>query len=160
MVKVLFPGFLSDPKEYALAEAIWRDRWLDLVRRVGQEWLWQTPWLNTNFADGTPSRDGNPIFSAVSLPRRLGVRVIQVEPAHNPRELSVWTDTFAKGEAGSIKELVITCVLTGQTLLDVVDLMKRWITEEKAGLSRMSEYLGVAPITRSAHPKLLELTVA
>jgi hypothetical protein len=133
MVKYLFPNFLNDPHEYEQVEAVWHERWDDLVRRVGQEWLWKSPWLNTHFADGTPCRDGNPIFSAVSPLRRLGVRVIQVEPSDNPRELHVWADTFAKGEPEAIKELVITCVLTDQTLLDAVDLMKRWITEEDVG---------------------------
>src|SRR5438105_15742731 len=118
MVKPLFPNFLNDPNEYHQAETLWRERWDELVRRVGQERQWVTPWLTTTFANGTPFADGNPIFSAVAPDRRLGVRVIQVEPSEEPRELSYWTDTFAEGEPEAIKELVIACTLTPQTLGD------------------------------------------
>jgi hypothetical protein len=76
-------------------------------------------------------RDGNPIFSAIAPGRRLGVRVIQIEPADNPKELDVWTDTFAEGSPEVVKELVVSCVLTDRTLLEAVDAIKRWITEEK-----------------------------
>src|SRR5438046_1969229 len=98
MVDFLYPNFLEDSQEYERAEALWNERWTDLVRRVGQEKLWQNPWLNTKFANGTPFRDGNPIFSAVAPKRRLGVRIIQLEPSGNPKELNVWTDTFGQEE--------------------------------------------------------------
>src|ERR1700722_8370563 len=98
MVQSLFPNFLNDLDEYHQVEALWRERWDELVRGVGQERQWVTPWLTTTFANGTPFADGNPIFSAVAPNRRLGVRVIQVEPSEEPRELSFWTDTFAEGE--------------------------------------------------------------
>jgi hypothetical protein len=160
MVEYLFAHFLSDPREYAQAEALWCKHWDDLVHRLGQAWLWKTPWFNKAFANGTPCRDGNPIFSAVSPLQRLGVRIIQIEPADNPRELYVWTDTFAKGSPEAIDELVISCVLTHQTLLDAVDLMKRWITEKEVGFSWQNEFLGAAPVTRPARRKPLEMAVA
>jgi hypothetical protein len=133
MVQPLFPNFLNDPNEYRQAEALWRERWDELVRRLGQQPQWVTPWLTSTFADGTPFADGNPIFSAVAAGRRLGVRVIQVEPSEEPRELAVWTDTFAEGEPDAIKELVIACALTQQTLGESLALMERWITDEEAG---------------------------
>lgn len=133
MVKALFPNFLNNLDAYHQAETLWRERWDELVRRVGQEQQWATPWLTTTFADGTPFADGNPIFSAVSPERRLGVRVIQVEPAEEPRELSFWTDTFAEGEPEAIEELAITCALTSQTLGDSLALLEQWITKEEVG---------------------------
>lgn len=152
MVVTRFPRFLDDPKEYQQAETLWRERWSDLLRRLGQEWLWQSPWLSTSFADGSPSQDGNPIFSAVSPRLRRGVRVIQIEPSDKPRELYAWTDTFGEGEREPIKELVLTCVLTDQTLLDAVDLMKRWLTDEEADFSEEHTGLGVAPANPSPPP--------
>jgi hypothetical protein len=134
MVQPLFPNFLNDANQYHQAETLWRERWDALVRRVGQETMWVTPWLTTTFADGTRFADGNPIFSAVAPDRRLGVRVIQVESSEEPRELAVWTDTFAEGEPEAIKELVITCALTSQTLGECLALMERWITKEEVGL--------------------------
>lgn len=160
MVRYLFPNFLTDAQEYEQAEAIWREHWDDLVRRLGQEWLWEHPWLNTTFADGTPCRDGNPIFSALSPHRRLGVHVIQLEPSDDPKEFYVWSDTFAKGTPEAVKELVISCVLSHQTLLEAIDLMKRWIIEEEVELSWEDEYLGRVPVTQSMLPRRFELAVA
>jgi hypothetical protein len=133
MVKALFPNFLNDLEEYRQAERLWCERWDELVRRVGQEGQWVTPWLRTTFASGAPFADGNPIFSAVAPDRRLGVRVIQIEPSEEPRQLSAWTDTFAGGEAEAVKELVIACALTRQTLEDSLAIMGRWITKEEVG---------------------------
>jgi hypothetical protein len=160
MIDYLFARFLSDPQEYKQAEMLWRARWGDLVHRVGQEWLWKTPWANTYSVNGTPIQDGNPIFSAISPRRRLGIRVIQLDPLDNPREIDAWTDTFAKGLPEAVRELVISCVLTDQTLLDAQDLMKQWITEEKVEFSWENEYLGRAPVVKSTPLRRLELAVA
>ena len=62
-----------------------------------------------------------------------------MEPTGNPSELSVWTDTFAHGDEGEIKELVIVCVLTGQTLLEVLERMKQWLLAPEVGFSRQGE---------------------
>jgi hypothetical protein len=131
MVDYLFPHFLSDPREYERAESLWRERWNDLLRSAGQEGLWEAPWVNIHFVNGIPMRDGNPIFSAISPQRKLAIRVIQLEPSDNPQDFYVWTDTFAEGSRESVKELVISCVLTHETLSEAVKLMQQWITEEK-----------------------------
>jgi hypothetical protein len=135
MAEFLFPDFLQDPRQYEQAESVWQRSWQDLIGRTGTLDLWETPWFSTNFNDGTPCRDGNPIFSAVSPTRRLGIQVIQLEPEENPREITYWMDTFAKGEPEEVNELVIACVLSDQTLLDAVNLMRQWITREQVQLS-------------------------
>jgi hypothetical protein len=135
MTRALYPNFLEDPRQYEQAEESWRRHWRDLVRRAGEPDLWETPWGNTTFADGTPCRDGNPIFSAVCRSRRLGIQVIQLEPSEHPRELSCWIDTFARGEPEEIQVLAISCVLTNHTQLDAVDLMNQWITCEEVQFS-------------------------
>lgn len=131
MVDYLFPHFLSDPREYEQAESLWRERWEDLLRRVGQERLWQAPWANTSFVNGTSMQDGNPIFSAICSQRKLAICVIQLEPLENPHEFSVWADTFAEGSPEVVKELVVCCVLTLESLDEAVERMRQWITEEK-----------------------------
>lgn len=133
MGEYLFAHFLSEPKEYARAEALWQANWTELLRRTGQEALWRFPWMNTTFADGSSCRDGNPIFSAVSPPRQLGVRVIQLEPEDDPADFTVWTDTFAGGSPEAVRELVISCVLTNENLRHAIELMRQWLTEEKVG---------------------------
>jgi hypothetical protein len=152
MVEYLFPHFLSDPREYKQAEVLWREQWDDLVRRVRQERLWETPWVNTCSVNETPIQDGNPIFSAISPRRRRAIRVIQLEPSDNPRAFYVWTDTFAEGSSEAIEELVISCVLTHETLNEAAELMRQWITEEKAGQSSEPNDGSISPKTSGTFP--------
>ena len=107
-----------------------QERWDELMRATGEAWRWESPWINMTFADGSSQHDGNPIFSAVCPSRRLGVRVIQLEPAGDPLEFEFWTDVFAQGAPNEIRELVISCVLSAQTLDRAVYLMNQWVTEE------------------------------
>jgi hypothetical protein len=136
MPEHLFPDFLNDPLEYRLAERAWQEEWRRIVRSSGQAGRWKVPWITTSFADGTPFMDGNPIFSAIRPDprpdRRLGVRVIQLDPAEAPEEFTYWSDTFAEGELEEVKELVICCVLTREHLLDAADLISRWVNRGEA----------------------------
>lgn len=129
MDDLLFANFLNDEAEYKRSEAIWRERWIALVRDMGQEEAWRTPWLNTGVSYGSFFRDGNPIFSAVSPARHLGVRIIQADPEIYPTHFNTWTDTFAEGEPEAIKELVIHCVLSEQALSAAEVAIKRWLAE-------------------------------
>lgn len=144
MVDYLYPAFLSDPHEYERAEALWQGHWESLLRWAGQRGEWATPWLSTTYSNETPCRDGNPIFSAICPFRRLGVRVIQLEPSGEPRELYFWVDTFGQDEE-AIKELVISCALTEETLYDALNLMSQWITEEEVQLS-CEDYYPTFPV--------------
>gem|GEM_PF-983828 len=140
MIRTHYPNFLKDPAEYSQVEAYWQEKWMTLLRSTGVQEDWQSPWINNSFANGTPCRDGNPIFSAICPSRHLGIRVIQYEPSENPREIYVWTDIFAEGEPEAVKELVISCVLTTETLYDCLDLMKLWMHSEEVRLSYISEF--------------------
>lgn len=134
MSKILFPSFLKDPIEYHHAESAWLQAWNLILGDIGQIDIWQTPWINTSANDGTPLRDGNPIFSAVCPYRLLGIRVIQLAPEDgDANELSAWTDTFGEGDSDAIKELVIDCVLSDEALRKADALIRSWITQEIAG---------------------------
>jgi hypothetical protein len=124
----LFPDFLRHPGQYDQAQALWAQRWEELVRSAGQADAWESPYYTTTYVDGTACRDGNPIFSAADPVRRLGVRVIQFEPTGETGELASWRNTFAKGEPEEIDELVISCSLTDATMAKAFELMRRWIT--------------------------------
>jgi hypothetical protein len=137
----LFPDFLTDRQQYQASETLWQRRWEGLLQYLGESGMWESPWIATTFGDGTPMLDGNPIFSAVSSARRQGVRVIQLEPAGNLREISIWVDKFAKGEAQEITELVIACALTSETLLYAIDSMEQWITERKVHIRMLHDGL-------------------
>ena len=136
----LFRNFLSDSADYAGAETLWRERWEELRQRVREPDAWKTPWLGTGFADGSYCRDGNPIFSAVSLRHRRGIRVIQLQPLADPRELYFWIDKFDEGGPEEIDELVISCALTRETLVDAMNMMSQWVDEGQIELSQKGYY--------------------
>ena len=131
MTSDLYPAFLSDESQYHKASAYWAAVWerIDLPekRALG----WRTPWLNASFADGSPVRDGNPIFSAWSARERKAIRVIQHEPVTEAQEIDLryWIDTFGggAGEPGAIRELVIVCALTEAASRKAEALMGAWI---------------------------------
>jgi hypothetical protein len=137
MPNPLFQNFLKDPGEYKKAEACWQKEWRRLIERAGEQHLWKTQWLNTTFSDGTKFFDGNPIFSALCSSRRLRIRVIQREQIGNAPDLQFWIDTFGDEEQNTIRELVISCVLTQETLNEALELMHQWITDEEIHISGM-----------------------
>jgi hypothetical protein len=159
MDKYLFRNFLSDPAEYAQAEALWNEHWNERRESVRDRDEWKAPWLSTAFADGTPFGDGNPIFSAVSPLYRRGIRVIQLEPSADPQNLYFWIDAFDKDGSEKIDELVISCMLTRETLLDAMDMMSQWMDEGKIDLSQEG-YYPVFPTSSRRRPRRLPQLVA
>lgn len=151
MGKHLFPEFLSDSGQYDEAERFWRRHWEDLIQSFGEQDMWESPWLKTTFANGTLCRDGNPIFSCVCRTRRVGIRVIQLQPAASSRELYFWTDTFGEAETERIDELVISCVLTKGTLYDALDLMRQWISDGEVSVCT-EDYASVFRTCRVRRP--------
>ncbi len=128
MEKLLFPDFLQDPKQYAEAEAFWQTLWSKIVATSSQAAEWRFPWLNTHFQNGSPCRDGNPIFSAVNEKRQRGIRVIQTEADSQESNLHSWGDYFgAKDDPESLRELVISCVLSERTACQASELLGKWI---------------------------------
>lgn len=125
MVQHLCKRFLADAAEYVAAQARWRRLWERVVAAEQRAAEWQVPWFAPDFANGTPMRDGNPIFTAVSPTLRRGVRVIQHEPTADELELEYWTDTFEGAEP--IAELVISCALSDQAEQQAAELMRCWI---------------------------------
>ena len=134
-----------DPADYNRAEALWKHHWEELREHVKNRDDWTTPWLSASFADGTPCRDANPIFSAVSSLHRRGIRVIQLQPSADPRELNFWIDTFDEGGPNPIDELVISCALTRGTLIDAMNLMGQWVDEGQIDLALDARHSEIRP---------------
>src|SRR6266851_4103413 len=126
MVQHLYERFLADAAEYESAQARWRQLWDKLIATEKLEAEWKVPWFASEFVHGTPMRDGNPIFSAVSPTLRRGVRILQHEPTTDQLELDYWLDTFGSDEP--IYELVISCALSDQAEQRAADLIRSWIT--------------------------------
>ena len=135
MAAHLFPRFLADPAEYSRAEAYWRSLWEELTRLTGQVQEWRHPWLQTAYADGTPFRDGDPIFSAWSPTRKLGVRVIQNELQQEALELDFWSDVVGDQRSGEVHTLVISCVLTSEAAGLARDLIVSWMRHGNVSVS-------------------------
>lgn len=129
MARHYFPRFLTDPGEYERAVDYWIDLWgrLDPPARCFNDW--SQPWLTVTFADGTPMRDGNPIFSAHSPRLRKGLRVIQHEPTSHDLEFQFWLDTFGGDITApdAVYELVVACALSDEAAAQAVRLMHDWV---------------------------------
>ena len=134
----LYANFLNDPAEYARAELFWKRRWEHLLAEFGQEGSWLSPWFTTASVNGTPFRDGNPIFSAVCPSRRVGVQVIQLDPKEDDLEFRAWTDTFGDDE-DAIRKLVVVCTLTDRSAEQAMNAIKHWVTEERIADSRIGQ---------------------
>lgn len=123
----LLRNFLHDPKQYAEAEKLWRRTWSVLTDRIGQKKRWKVPWFEATFVNGTPFLDGNPIFTAVDRSRRLAVRIIQTPfTLDGEPDLISWTNKFGKGDPEELDELVISCILSDETLAQASELMTKW----------------------------------
>jgi hypothetical protein len=141
-VKHLCSDFLSDPNVYAQAETYWQNRWNELVNFADQEGQWQTPWLRAAFADGTPFRDGDPIFSAISTLVDRAVRVIQYATESDGVELDCWVEWFGPDAANRrVQVLVISCSLSVESAAQACDAISSWMVEGAVG-GRLSRPAG------------------
>jgi len=148
----LFRNFLKDPRQYAKAESLWVQTWLTVAKRLGQQKQWKVPWFENKFANGIPIQDGNPIFTAVDRSRRLAVRIIQMPyAADGEPDLIHWTNKFGKGDPEELDELVISCVLSDETLAQATDLMTKWAMREP--LDGSVQKSRVRPTPRAPMPR-------
>jgi hypothetical protein len=128
VVQFLPGAWLESGQEYDLAESFWREPWRGLVAAKGTAELWRVPWFKGEYLDGTPIRDANPIFSAVSPVLGKGVRIIQFEPTTNRCEIGYWMDAReGETEDETIRELVISCALSEQAVQRAANLLREWI---------------------------------
>ena len=104
---------------------MWRLCWKFAINRAEGCDPWESPWLNVCFDDSSQFRDGNPIFSAFSHGRRLGIRIIQLDESWEKEGVKVWQDIGIDG----VKTLVMACSLTEPNMLHVFELIKRWIDD-------------------------------
>ena len=123
----LFRNFLDDADEYAKSEELWLRTLNAVTERLGQKKRWKAPWIKPKFADGTPHQDGNPMFNALDQSRRLAINIIQVPAAAaGEPDLIYWTKTLAEGDPEEAETLVISCVLSDDTLAQASELMTKW----------------------------------
>lgn len=124
MVEHLFANFLNDEGVYRNAERYWIDLWESIDEDVRKGW--SQPW----FQPLPPSiSEGNPIFSAVSLRLRRGIRIIQSAPTEKGLEFVAYPDTFggSASDPETIHELVISCALSDVAARFALLLMRAWV---------------------------------
>jgi hypothetical protein len=123
---VMYANFLVDPEIYDLLAKRWADRWSKLLKHHGAVEAWKTAWISVSFANGTPMRDGNPIFSAINKNGRIAVRIIQEEPSESEEKITHWINTTENGDQ-LIKELVISLELTPETERQAWTWISSWV---------------------------------
>lgn len=125
----LFINFLNDPGEYDCAVAFWQKLVREVLeKRFGrEEWC---EWLNTKFVDGTPFRDGNPIASFVSKPKRRGIKIIQLSEVQ-PHKIDASVQIFALGDDEEMPYLEIRCFLTLEAAELSKQLIAAWVGEDE-----------------------------
>src|SRR5687767_5374442 len=130
MTQHMYADFLTDPQQYEQAERFWSKLFDQIVAECKVEREWVHPWLNTRFADGTAFGDGDPIFSAWSPGRRVGLRIIQLDPGSGSGgDVHARFDQFdADGADPAIRVLVISCVLDAEVVELVEHLMRKWVS--------------------------------
>src|SRR5262245_25637118 len=125
MVQHLFNNFLTNEAAYKQAQAHWHALW-DLVSKFDRdEFHWTTPW----FSSSTIERDGNPIFTAISIREMKALRIIQHEPTSSDVEVGWWLDTFngCATDPLAIRELVISCAPSAESDQIVSRLVSTWV---------------------------------
>jgi len=126
MIKHLFPDFLRNGRVYAQAEKYWIDRWDQINSLDRDENGWKQPWFQPLPPEVS---EGNPIFSAVSLVLRRGIRILQSEPTEKGVEFYAYPDTFGGTifDPAAIHELVISCALSDVAASHAITLIRPWV---------------------------------
>jgi hypothetical protein len=131
MVNHLFSSFLEDESVYFEAERFWVDLWEQIDAKTRDRHGWKQPW----FQPLPPSiGEGNPIFSAVSLLERRGIRIIQSVPVEQGLEFVAYPDTFGGpiSDPNAINELVISCALSDEAARVALSKMVDWVEGKAA----------------------------
>ena len=140
MVRHFFSRFLHDEAEYRASERFWLDLWNQIDSRDRFGYGWKAPWFEPLPPDLS---EGNPIFSAVSVELRRGIRIIQDEPKEGGLELVAYPDTFDGPihDPRSIKELVVSCALSDVAARVALEFMRPWVADQKIRFDFDNAYL-------------------
>lgn len=128
----LFPNFLTDEAVYLEAEEFWSRLWAEMPEDKRFRGGWRSEWFKPQ-----RTKDGNPIFTAVSDTQRKAIRIIQFEPTCDEAEFDHWFDTFGGGgeDPSAIRELVIACALSLETAQTARELMSAWVCGDEVNQS-------------------------
>ncbi|GIO96922.1 hypothetical protein J14TS5_20080 [Paenibacillus lautus] len=117
-------NYSASDEAYEAMERYWKRLFVNMLG-VHDADDWITPYYKHQFADGTPMRDANPIFSAFSRTSGRSVRII-LEPMEEFDELRHWVD-----ENEGKKELVIVSASTELQVVKAGEILEAWLNEER-----------------------------
>ncbi|MEX6677828.1 hypothetical protein QWI18_18080 [Pseudomonas sp. W2Oct36] len=120
----MFDDYLNDEQSYIRLERyLWDLFFLECDARGVESKNFKAPFYNTAFSDGTPFREGNPIFSARNEVTGKILRIVLDEDAV---PLVTYQD----------KDMGCELVLVGKVALldEIKKLMRKWIRSQHSGL--------------------------
>ena len=141
MYKPLFKNFLTNPSVYVLNENYWK-REIDklLKNKIEYKQLYKL-----TFCDGTPFRNGNPIYSKIYPSLKKSLRINQydnddIDIDDETTFLSVLIESrddmfYYEPDDTSlykIPELVIDLYLTKETKNTALNLIDNWLLKDKS----------------------------
>lgn len=140
-------------------EATWIALWESIDPAIRLAGGWQQPWMNN------PLHDCNPIFTAWSPTQKRGIRVIQHEGSDllyttYPDWFGDPNDPEQAPEGGAIRELVIACVLSDNSLRNAHAGMTRWVRPVMAEPVTQSPGYSAIEESRQAMNWMIKLGVA
>ena len=104
--------------------------WVDLFKSIptARSYEWVIPFYATTFANGEPFLDGNPIFSAACIDKKIVVRILQAKDGL-PGAVVSWPDS---ADNGSMLEYVISVSSTTEVTCQIVrSLITIWLNSAK-----------------------------
>jgi hypothetical protein len=121
-IKLLRSLFHSE-SNYRQAEQWWAGFWAKLPGSTA----WQSPWLNTRFADGTPMLDGNGILSAKHPAMGRALQIIQEaeEDGAVRGRITWWKQTWDPDDE-NLTMLVIVIVPSTEALKIATEALSAW----------------------------------
>jgi hypothetical protein len=121
-IEILRSLFRSEP-QYHQAEEWWAQLWAKLPGSTS----WQSPWLNTKFADGSPMLTGDGILSAKYPEAGRAFKIIQEEEEDDTvRGRITWWKQVWDPDDESLTMLVIVIVPSVEALEIATEILSAW----------------------------------
>lgn len=114
---------IENEQAYTQAEQHWKALFDSMTEALG---FTHYAYMANAFADGTPIRDGNPIFTAYIPEVGRAVRIIQEPPADEP-DFAAWLNDTEHPDGRPFTELVISLVLTETAQAQALGFIEQWI---------------------------------
>jgi hypothetical protein len=145
----LYPNWMSDPLEYDAAVSFWTDLLGPIIVQAPR--VWKIPWSENVGVDGTPFRDGNPMFSAVAVDGSRGF-LIREELLIDAPEIFAWINRYGEGDPSyadglGMPVLVLTSQrISGEIALAFSKMLESWAVLEtmEDGILKKAESLNIA----------------